>query len=76
VARCTGSKELKMGLETIFGSGLITSKLNTIINWGRKYSFLPFPFVTACCGMEFMATWGSHFTGCKFSITQMGLDAA
>ena len=44
-----------MGLESIFGSGMITSKLNKIINWGRKYSFFPFPFVTACCGMEFMA---------------------
>ena len=55
-----------MGLETIFGSSLITSKLNKIINWGRKYSFFPFPFVTACCGMEFMATWGSHYDVARF----------
>lgn len=55
-----------MGLETIFGSGVITSRLNKIINWGRKYSFFPFPFVTACCGMEFMATWGSHYDVARF----------
>ena len=55
-----------MGLETIFGTGAITSKLNKVINWGRKYSFFPFPFVTACCGMEFMATWGSHYDVARF----------
>jgi NADH-quinone oxidoreductase subunit B len=59
-------REARMGLETIFGSGLFTSKLNKIINWGRKYSFFPFPFVTACCGMEFMATWGSHYDVARF----------
>ena len=55
-----------MGLETIFGSGFITSQLNKIINWGRKNSFFPLPFVTACCGMEFMATWGSHYDVARF----------
>ena len=46
--------------------GVITSNLNKVINWGRKYSFFPFPFVTACCGMEFMATWGSHYDVARF----------
>lgn len=55
-----------MGLETLFGSGVLTSRLNKVINWGRKYSFFPFPFVTACCGMEFMATWGSHYDVARF----------
>ncbi len=55
-----------MGLETMFGAGAITSKLNKLINWGRKYSFFPLPFVTACCGMEFMATWGSHYDVSRF----------
>ena len=55
-----------MGLETIFGNGFITSQLNKIINWGRKNSFFPLPFVTACCGMEFMATWGSHYDVARF----------
>ena len=55
-----------VGLETIFGSGFITSQLNKIINWGRKNSFFPLPFVTACCGMEFMATWGSHYDVARF----------
>ena len=59
-------KGAPMGLETMFGMGAITSKLNKVINWGRKYSFFPFPFVTACCGMEFMATWGSHYDIARF----------
>jgi NADH-quinone oxidoreductase subunit B len=25
------------------------------INWGRKWSLFGYPFVTACCGMEFMS---------------------
>ena len=24
-------------------------------NWGRKFSLFSYPFVTACCGMEFMS---------------------
>ena len=24
-------------------------------NWGRKFSLFTYPFVTACCGMEFMS---------------------
>ncbi len=25
------------------------------VGWGRSYSIFPYPFVTACCGMEYMA---------------------
>jgi len=55
-----------MGLETIFGESFITTKLNSVINWARKYSFFQYPFVTACCGMEFMSTWSSHYDIARF----------
>ncbi len=35
--------------------------LNEILSWGRKYSLFQYPFVTACCGMEYMSTACAHF---------------
>ena len=37
------------------------TKLEAAIGWARKYSLFPYPFVTACCGMEFMAVSCSHY---------------
>ena len=39
----------------------VTTKLDTVMNWGRKYSMFLYPFVTACCGMEFMAVAGPRY---------------
>ena len=36
-------------------SNILTTTLESAINWGRKNSFWPMPFGTACCGIEFMA---------------------
>jgi NADH-quinone oxidoreductase subunit B len=38
-----------------------TSRLESVIAWGRKYSMFLYPFVTACCGMEFMSTAGPRY---------------
>ncbi|MCG3174007.1 MAG: NADH-quinone oxidoreductase subunit B [Myxococcota bacterium] len=40
--------------------------LQQAINWGRKHSFFQYPFVTACCGMEFMATWAPKYDIARF----------
>ena len=37
------------------------SKLTDATNWARKYSIFQYPFVTACCGMEYMSTSASHY---------------
>ena len=37
------------------GDSFQTTKVEAVFNWGRKFSMFPYPFVTACCGMEFMA---------------------
>ncbi len=51
-----------MGLRSIFGGdNLVTTKLDQAIGWARKYSLFPYPFVTACCGMEYMAVSSSHY---------------
>ncbi len=43
--------------------GFATTKLDALINWARKYSLFQYPFVTACCGMEFMSLNGPRFDG-------------
>jgi len=39
----------------------VTSRLNDLIGWARKYSIFNYPFVTACCGMEYMSASSSHY---------------
>src|SRR5512142_2904878 len=46
----------RMGVGTFF-----TSKLDEAIGWARKYSIFQYPFVTACCGMEYMATAAARY---------------
>ena len=42
-------------------SGFFTSKLDEAIGWVRKYSLFLYPFVTACCGMEYMSVACAHY---------------
>ena len=51
----------RMGVGAFF-----TSKLDEAIGWARKYSIFQYPFVTACCGMEYMATACSHYDVDRF----------
>lgn len=44
----------------------ILSTLESAIGWARKYSLFPYPFVTACCGMEYMAVNCSHYDTDRF----------
>ena len=43
------------------GDNFLTSRLDQAIGWARKYSIFPYPFVTACCGMEYMSLASSHY---------------
>lgn len=40
---------------------IIITKLNEVLGWARKFSIFPYPFVTACCGMEYMSAASSHY---------------
>lgn len=44
-------------------SGFATTKFEALLAWARKYSMFKYPFVTACCGMEFMALTSPRFDG-------------
>lgn len=50
---------------TLQDSVLIT-RLDKMLGWCRKYSLFQYPFVTACCGMEFMSVSGSHYDTDRF----------
>lgn len=40
---------------------VVTTRLDQVVAWGRKYSLFAYPFATACCGMEFMSVSASHY---------------
>jgi NADH-quinone oxidoreductase subunit B len=49
------------GEARLLDGSVIITRLEPIINWARKYSFFLYPFVTACCGMEFMSVAGPKY---------------
>ena len=50
--------------------GYATTRLDALLGWARKYSLFAYPFVTACCGMEFMA-----LTSPRFDLARFGAEA-
>ncbi len=47
-------------------AGFGVTQFRALLNWARKYSLFQYPFVTACCGMEFMAVAGPRFDVARF----------
>ena len=41
--------------------------LSNALGWARKFSLFQYPFVTACCGMEFMSRRGAASTTSRAS---------
>ena len=56
------------------GGNIITTTVDAVINWGRKSSIWPFPFGTACCAIEFMATAASRFDLARFGMERMAFS--
>jgi NADH-quinone oxidoreductase subunit B len=42
------------------------TRLEELVAWGRKNSLWPFPFATACCGIEFMSVAAAHYDIARF----------
>ena len=55
-----------MGLESHVSQPFLATRLDEVINWGRKYSLWPMPFGTACCAIEFMGVVSSRFDVSRF----------
>lgn len=48
------------------GQGFFATALDNVIGLARANSLWPLPFATSCCGIEFMATMGSHYDLSRF----------
>jgi NADH-quinone oxidoreductase subunit B len=44
----------------------LTTRLEDLINWGRKNSLWPLPFGTSCCGIEMMAALAADYDMARF----------
>ena len=55
-----------MGLESRVELPYVTTTLDHVVNWGRKYSLWPLPFGTACCAIEFMGVVSSRYDVSRF----------
>ncbi len=50
--------------------GVMTTRLDAVVNWARKNSLWPLPFGTACCAIEFMSMMAS-----KYDLSRFGAEA-
>ena len=55
-----------MGVEDTLGGSVVVSRVDRVVGWARKYSIFVYPFVTACCGMEYMSAGASHYDFDRF----------
>ena len=52
--------------EGIEGAGFFATRLDKVVGLARSHSLWPLPFATSCCGIECMATMGSHYDFARF----------
>ncbi len=45
---------------------VFTTRKDELVGWARKFSIFPYPFVTACCGMEFMSVSSTIYDTDRF----------
>jgi len=57
--------------ETGSDLGFLATRVDALVNWGRKNSLWPMPLGLSCCGIELMAMIGP-----KFDIARFGAEAA
>src|SRR6478735_524238 len=60
--------------EGFSGEGFFTTNLSSVVGLARKNSLWPLPFATSCCGIEFMATMGSHYDLARFGAERVGFS--
>jgi NADH-quinone oxidoreductase subunit B len=50
----------------MFGDMFQVAKLENVVQWGQSFSLWPYPFATACCGIEYMSTSCSDYDIARF----------
>jgi NADH-quinone oxidoreductase subunit B len=58
-----------MGIEEKAGDmGVITTSLETVVNWGRTNAMWPLLFGLACCAIEMMGAQGANYDLSRFGM--------
>jgi NADH-quinone oxidoreductase subunit B len=58
-----------MGLEEKAGDmGIVTTSLETVVNWSRSNAMWPLLFGLACCAIEMMGAQGSNYDLSRFGM--------
>jgi NADH-quinone oxidoreductase subunit B len=60
-----------MGLEEKIPDSIILTSLDKMVNWARKRSMWPLGFGLACCAIEMMSTFASHFDIARYGMEVM-----
>src|SRR6266496_5152479 len=61
-----------MGVAGKLGNlGVVTTTLETAVNWGRTNAMLPMLFGLACCAIEMMSTQASNYDMSRFGMELM-----
>jgi NADH-quinone oxidoreductase subunit B len=60
-----------MGLEEKIPDSIILTTLDKMVNWARKRSMWPLGFGLACCAIEMMSTFASHFDLARYGMEVM-----
>jgi len=61
-----------MGLEQKAGNlGVVTTRLEDLINWGRTNAMWPMLFGLACCAIEMMGSQAAHYDASRFGMELM-----
>ena len=57
-----------MGLEEKIPDSIILTQLDKMVNWARKRSMWPLGFGLACCAIEMISTFASHFDLARYGM--------
>ncbi|AYV55104.1 NADH-quinone oxidoreductase subunit B [Leptospira kmetyi] len=61
-----GLSDLSKAPGQALGDMVQLGSIESVIQWGRSYSLWPYPFATACCGIEYMSTACSDYDIARF----------
>jgi NADH-quinone oxidoreductase subunit B len=57
-----------MGIEKVLPDGIMLTSVERMVNWARKSSVWPLGFGLACCAIEMMSTFASHYDLARFGM--------
>ncbi len=63
-----------MGIENAMGEGYFTSKLDALVQWGRRNAIWPMPMGLACCAIEMMAFAGPKYDAARFGSERLSFS--